>query len=133
MTQLKIHKNVARCKKCNSIIESKSVHDYRSCSCGACAVDGGHEYVRRTANSFDDMEDLTEYLITWKDVLDCKIWLGTIDKMYELTKTTGYKCFMWNDVIYLISEKDFIRTGKFRTDLSETAPPCIIKSLEVFV
>lgn len=43
----KILKNVIQCKMCGEIIESKHVHDFVMCSCGSCAVDGGHDYLRR--------------------------------------------------------------------------------------
>ena len=36
----KITVNKIRCRKCGDIIESKSVHDFRSCKCGSVAVDG---------------------------------------------------------------------------------------------
>ena len=29
-----------KCLKCNDIIESLSVHDYKKCKCGACSIDG---------------------------------------------------------------------------------------------
>lgn len=35
-----------RCLKCNDIIESLSVHDYRECKCGGSFIDGGSEYTR---------------------------------------------------------------------------------------
>ena len=40
----RIIRNAIRCRKCGDIIESETVHDFRVCSCGACAVDGGHDY-----------------------------------------------------------------------------------------
>jgi len=43
---MKIIRNAARCKKCGDVIESKHVHDFVPCSCGAIFVDGGHEYFR---------------------------------------------------------------------------------------
>lgn len=55
-----IVKNVIQCKKCGDIIESVSVHDFRTCSCGTCSVDGGHNYLRRCANSLDDFIELSE-------------------------------------------------------------------------
>ena len=55
-----IIRNAIKCKICGDIIESFSVHDYKVCSCGACAVDGGHEYLRRSAKSFDDIIELSE-------------------------------------------------------------------------
>ena len=60
---MKIKRNMAKCKHCGDIIESKSAHDFKTCSCGAVSVDGGHEYLRRCfINSpDDDFEDLSEY------------------------------------------------------------------------
>ena len=42
-----IMKNSIRCNLCGDVIESTFRHDYVACSCGACAVDGGHDYLRR--------------------------------------------------------------------------------------
>ena len=39
-----------RCLKCNDIIESLSVHDYKKCKCGACFIDGGNQYTRIGGN-----------------------------------------------------------------------------------
>lgn len=44
---MKIIKNAIRCNLCGDEIESKSVHDFVTCSCGACSVDGGYYYLRR--------------------------------------------------------------------------------------
>lgn len=56
----KILVNKARCKKCGDVLESKTVHDYKKCSCGAISVDGGLEYIRRGGDP-DDCEELVEY------------------------------------------------------------------------
>ena len=56
-----IIRNAIQCKKCGDIIESVSVHDFKTCSCGACSVDGGHQYLRRCALSMDDFIDLSEF------------------------------------------------------------------------
>lgn len=56
----KITVNKIRCRKCGDIIESKSVHDFRSCKCESVAVDGGHNYLRRVGK-LEDWEDLSEY------------------------------------------------------------------------
>lgn len=45
--------NRIKCLKCGDIITSESVHDYKSCSCGACAVDGGKEYLKRCGEPAD--------------------------------------------------------------------------------
>lgn len=57
----KIIKNMVRCKLCKDVIESKTAHDFKYCSCGNVAVDGGHEYLRRCYKSQDDYEELSEY------------------------------------------------------------------------
>ncbi len=44
----KIKINKIKCNHCGDIIVSESVHDFRFCSCGTVAVDGGNEYLRRT-------------------------------------------------------------------------------------
>lgn len=51
--------NKVRCKKCGDIIESKHTHDFVRCSCGACAVDGGHDYLKRCGD-YKNCEDLSE-------------------------------------------------------------------------
>ena len=43
----RIIRNAIRCNICGDIIESAFRHDYVICRCGACAVDGGHDYLRR--------------------------------------------------------------------------------------
>ncbi len=58
-----ISKNAIRCKHCGDVIESKSVHDFKYCSCKSCFVDGGHNYLRRgfMTSPENDYEDLSEY------------------------------------------------------------------------
>lgn len=57
---MKILINKIKCKKCGDIIESTHVHDYRVCKCGAVAVDGGKDYLKR-CGKIEDIEDLSEY------------------------------------------------------------------------
>jgi len=47
-------KNRAKCKLCNSIIESFHRYDYVTCSCGEIAVDGGNEYFKASAGDFNN-------------------------------------------------------------------------------
>ena len=56
-----IIRNRARCKKCNDTIESVHRHHFVSCRCGAIAVDGGRDYLRRLGE-FADLEELSETL-----------------------------------------------------------------------
>ena len=52
--------NKIKCNKCGDIIESIDQHDFKFCKCGACAVDGGKDYLRRCGNR-EDWEELSEY------------------------------------------------------------------------
>lgn len=52
--------NKCQCRKCGDVIESKHRHDFVSCKCGAIYTDGGLSYIRRGANSFDDIIDMSE-------------------------------------------------------------------------
>lgn len=50
--------NKIKCKKCGDVIESKSTNDLKRCSCGAVAVAGGKEYLKRLGNE-KDYEELS--------------------------------------------------------------------------
>ena len=56
----KILKNKIRCNKCGDEIESTHRHDFKFCKCGAVAVDGGMDYLRR-CGSLDQFTELSEY------------------------------------------------------------------------
>ncbi len=59
----KIKRNMIRCKRCGDIIESKHVHDFKQCLCGACFTDGGHDYLRRGWDpKYGQPEDVFEEL-----------------------------------------------------------------------
>lgn len=81
----KIKTNKIKCKKCGDIIESTSVHDFKWCSCGTVAVDGGNEYLRRLGNE-EDFEDLS-YVI----------------KLFEI-KTDGFKVIKMHCIKKMIIE-----------------------------
>lgn len=46
MIKRKIIKNSIQCNLCDDTIESTFRHNYVECSCGACFIDGGHDYQR---------------------------------------------------------------------------------------
>ena len=50
--------NKIKCKKCGDVIESKSTNDLKRCSCGAVAVDGGKDYLKRIGSE-EDYEELS--------------------------------------------------------------------------
>lgn len=56
----KIIHNKIKCKHCGDIIESISTHDFKFCSCGKVAIDGGKSYLKRTGNP-NDWEELSEF------------------------------------------------------------------------
>ena len=56
---MKIIKNAIKCKHCGDVIESTYRHDFVTCSCGCCSVDGGLDYLRRCFKNFQE-EDYTE-------------------------------------------------------------------------
>lgn len=51
--------NAVRCNLCGDEIESKHSHDYVRCKCGACAVDGGRDYLRRSCLNISDYTDIS--------------------------------------------------------------------------
>ena len=50
--------NKIKCKKCGDVIESKSTNDLKRCSCGAVAIDGGKDYLKRIGYE-EDYEELS--------------------------------------------------------------------------
>lgn len=58
---VKIILNKIKCKKCGEEIESCFVHDFKFCKCGAVAVDGGREYLKRSGKQ-EDWEELSQVL-----------------------------------------------------------------------
>lgn len=53
--------NKIRCRKCGNVIQSYSRHDYKPCSCGSIAVDGGISYLRRVGDmlAYEDLSVTT--------------------------------------------------------------------------
>jgi hypothetical protein len=50
--------NQVECLKCGDKPYSAHRHDFRYCKCGACAVDGGMDYLRRLGQAAD-MKDMS--------------------------------------------------------------------------
>ena len=63
---IKIIKNVIKCKHCGDVIESTYRHDFVTCTCGCCSVDGGLDYLRRSFKNSEeeDFIDLSEVIET---------------------------------------------------------------------
>ena len=47
MDKDRIISNKIRCGRCDQVIESTSVHDFKACECGAVSSDGSLYYLRR--------------------------------------------------------------------------------------
>ena len=58
--RIKIKSNKIQCKLCQDVIESSHCHDFKWCKCKNCAVDGGHDYLRRLGD-YNLMIELSEY------------------------------------------------------------------------
>ena len=60
ITVQKIIKNAIQCNLCGDIIESTYRHNFVTCTCGCCSVDGGLDYLRRGfIHSRDDFTELS--------------------------------------------------------------------------
>lgn len=59
--------NQVKCNKCGDTPYSSHRHDFRYCSCGSIAVDGGTYYLRRVGDF--SKENTTEMSIEWPDDL----------------------------------------------------------------
>ena len=79
----KIICNKAQCLICGDIIESKTRHDYVTCSCGNISVDGGLDYCRR---SFKEMDTWIDTSI-WEEDLPKSSYTVTMEEVNEDVKT----------------------------------------------
>lgn len=74
----KIITNKIKCRTCGDVIESVFTHDLKRCKCGAVEIDGGKEYLRRSAKNLDDIIELSTVInaddeIQEKDMIDIGI------------------------------------------------------------
>jgi hypothetical protein len=51
------------CPRCGDIVYSRARHDFRQCSCGSVAIDGGFDYVKVSADPAI-FEDVKQHTIT---------------------------------------------------------------------
>jgi hypothetical protein len=78
-----ILQNEIKCLKCGDQIYSGHRHDFKHCECGAVAVDGGMDYLRRLGYP----EQIEELSITVDD--------KHIEEMLDILKDTENN---WNDL-----------------------------------
>jgi hypothetical protein len=53
-------RNRARCRQCQTVIESRHRHDFVTCKCGSIFVDGGTDYLRAGFDHADNFERIGE-------------------------------------------------------------------------
>lgn len=53
-----IKTNKIKCKKCGDIIESTYRWDFKWCKCGAVAVDGGKDYLKRSGIDWKELSEV---------------------------------------------------------------------------
>ena len=59
----KLSRNRVKCLECGTVLESLSVHDYRTCECpNRAMVDGGLEYERYGAKDMKKLKTMFEYV-----------------------------------------------------------------------
>jgi hypothetical protein len=82
-------RHAIKCKKCLDTIESKHVHDFKYCSCGAVGIDGGIIAGNRILGNLLDIEDRSMYCAI---VQKKKIWLPqyAIEDHFEKNKIIQY-------------------------------------------
>ena len=98
----KIKTNKIKCNYCGDIIVSENRHDFKFCSCGKVAVDGGTDYLKRSyTNSTDDFTELTEY-IDWK----CLTYVSHYDGNGRIGRIILFKECLRNHLVPFIIEDE---------------------------
>ena len=93
-TVTRIVRNAIQCNVCGDIIESEYTHDFKWCSCGNCAVDGGHSYLKRCGDNWTDLSvcevvtNIEELDISNTNVTD----LSPLKDMPNLKKLIAENC-----------------------------------------
>lgn len=49
--EVKLEVTAIECSSCGDIVFSRANHDFRRCTCGECAIDGGFEYTKTVGAS----------------------------------------------------------------------------------
>ena len=78
-------RHAIQCRKCLETIESKHIHDFKYCSCGAVGIDGGISAGNRLLGNLSDMENRSMYCAI---VQKKKIWLPefAIEEHFQTNK-----------------------------------------------
>jgi len=87
--EAKIEVNAIECNNCKDILFSRARHDFRTCSCGACSIDGGFDYCNISGIDFTGPFKL-KIVQNKKELFDD--WNLSEDK-YGLIKNKSYKFY----------------------------------------
>ena len=81
--------NAIVCKKCNNVLFSRNVHDYRECDCGLISIDGGFDYVRICGDENDFEEVRIVIDATMRDIdIDWNYRFDKLGKYPDVTYVT---------------------------------------------
>ena len=80
-------RNAVKCLVCNTVLESKHQHNFRSCGCpNQSFVDGGLLYTRVGAVDLDLVENLCEYVEMTRGDRDKQLEQQKLDQQLKLQK-----------------------------------------------
>lgn len=80
-------RNSIKCLVCNTVLESKYQHNFRSCGCpNQSFVDGGLLYTRTGAVDLDLVENLCEYVEMTRGERDKQLEQQKLDEQLKLQK-----------------------------------------------
>lgn len=131
----KIIKNQARCRLCANLVISAHVHDYRSCKCGEISVDGGNDYLRRTANNFANVEELSvtemqpaHVFVVDQIVLDLKASVpGRARKVAEQAAKTSLRWCVIPDIMHVVNAHPILKDLPY--EVRETFREILVEEL----
>lgn len=96
----RIRQNIARCNRCNWIIESSHRHDMVRCPCGDFSVDGGTDYLRRVGLQYEELS-------TYYEEIPADGWTAQISEpgYYWTRWTTGHReADGLNSIVYVMKK-----------------------------
>ena len=102
---IKIVKNSAQCVLCGDIVTSTHVHHFVTCKCGEISVDGGNQYIRRTAKNLSNIRELNETrnytleeikAVKIKSIKDMRDYVYSKDYYTNLIQAAQYFAEKWH-------------------------------------
>jgi hypothetical protein len=97
-----IIQNAVSCNGCGDFIVSMHRHDYVTCTCGAIAIDGGQDYLRRVGS----LEPGSYVDYSWE--LSDEIYFACAEAVSDAIDTSRNKFGIANAVIRKLREYDRI-------------------------